>query len=150
MKRPLAVLVRDRAGKIRAQLRAPDRHRPVSGRGERRDRHGLAVGVSKIAIHQNRRGTRNANDFVVLSPAGQSAPIRKEIESWLESRGLTLNATKSRTVNVTQEAIRFLGFTVKVRRNRNGRSYPHVEASGESCRSLRGKVSRILNHRPQW
>jgi group II intron reverse transcriptase/maturase len=93
---------------------------------------------------------RYADDFVVLSPAGQGAPIRQEIESWLESRGLTLNARKTRTVNVTREAIRFLGFTVKVRRSRAGRSYPHVEASGESCRSLRGKVSRILNHHTQW
>ena len=93
---------------------------------------------------------RYADDFVVLSPAGQGAPIREEIEGWLESRGLTLNTLKTRTVKVTQEAIRFLGFTVKVRRSRAGRSYPHVEASGESCRSLRGKVSRILNHHTQW
>lgn len=93
---------------------------------------------------------RYADDFVVLSPAGQGAPIRQEIESWLEGRGLTLNALKTRTVNVTREAIRFLGFTVKVRRSQSGRSYPHVEASGESCRSLRGKVSRILNHHTQW
>jgi group II intron reverse transcriptase/maturase len=96
------------------------------------------------------RMIRYADDFVVLSPAGQSGPVRKAIESWLESRGLTLNALKTRTVNVTREAIRFLGFTVKVRRGQSGRSYPHVEASGESCRSLREKVSRILNHHTQW
>jgi group II intron reverse transcriptase/maturase len=96
------------------------------------------------------RMIRYADDFVVLSPAGQSAPIRKEIESWLESRGLTLNALKTRTVNVTQEAIRFLGFTVKVRRSRAGRSYPHVEATAEGCRSLRKKVERILNHSTEW
>ena len=96
------------------------------------------------------RMMRYADDFVVLSPAGQSEQIRKEIEGWLESRGLALNTEKTRTVNVTQEAIRFLGFTLKVRRSRAGRSYPHVEASGESCRGLRQKVSRILNHRTQW
>jgi RNA-directed DNA polymerase len=99
---------------------------------------------------QRHRMVRYADDFVVLSPAGQSAPVREEIESWLEGRGLKLNAAKTRTVKVTQEAIRFLGFSVKVRRSRNGRSYPHVEASGESCRELRQKVSRILNHRTQW
>jgi RNA-directed DNA polymerase len=96
------------------------------------------------------RMIRYADDFVVLSPAGQNGPVRQEIESWLASRGLTLNARKTRTVNVTREAIRFLGFTVKVRRSRAGRSYPHVEASGESCRSLRAKVSGILNHHTQW
>jgi group II intron reverse transcriptase/maturase len=96
------------------------------------------------------RMIRYADDFVVLSPKGQSAPVREEIESWLESRGLTLNATKTRTVDVSREAIRFLSFTVKVRRSRNGRSYPHVEASGEGCRSLREKVSRILNHSTEW
>lgn len=96
------------------------------------------------------RMVRYADDFVVLSPAGQSAGVRKEIESWLEARGLALHATKTRTVNVTREAIRFLGFTLKVRRSQNGRSYPHVEASGESCRALREKVGRILNHRTQW
>jgi RNA-directed DNA polymerase len=96
------------------------------------------------------RMIRYADDFVVLSPNGQSAQARQEIESWLEGRGLTLNADKTRTVNVTQEAIRFLGFTLKVRRSRNGRSYPHVEASVVGCRSLREKVSRILNHSTQW
>ena len=105
-------------------------------------------------VNESNRGRhrmiRYADDFVVLSPAGQSAPIRQEIESWLAGRGLTLNALKTRTVNVTQEAIRFLGFTVKVRRSQSGRSYPHVEASGESCRSLRAKVSGILNHHTQW
>ncbi len=105
-------------------------------------------------INESSRGRhrliRYADGFVVLSPAGQGAPIRQEIESWLAGRGLTLNALKTRTVNVTQEAIRLLEFTVKVRRSQSGRSYPHVEASGESCRSLRGKVSRILNHHTQW
>jgi group II intron reverse transcriptase/maturase len=96
------------------------------------------------------RMIRYADDFVVLSPKGQSAPIRHEIESWLAGRGLTLNATKTRTVDVTREAIRFLGFTVKVRRSRTGRSYPHVEASTEGCRSLREKVGRLLHHRTEW
>ena len=60
--------------------------------------------------HQRRhRLIRYADDFVVLSPAGQSAPIRQEIESWLESRGLELHATKARTVNVTQQASAFWG-----------------------------------------
>jgi hypothetical protein len=39
---------------------------------------------------------------------------------------------------------------VKVRRSRAGRSYPHVEAAGESCRSLRAKVSCILYHSTEW
>ena len=33
------------------------------------------------------RMIRYADDFVVLSPAGQSGPVREEIESWLEGRG---------------------------------------------------------------
>jgi hypothetical protein len=72
------------------------------------------------------------------------------LQRWLETKGLELNVEKTRTVNVTQEAIRFLGFTLKVRRSQNGRSYPHVEASGASCRELREKVGRILNHCTQW
>jgi RNA-directed DNA polymerase len=99
---------------------------------------------------QRHRMVRYADDFVVLSPKGQSAQVRREIEGWLDSRGLVLNASKTRTVNLTQESIRFLGFGLKVRRGRNGRQYTHVEASGESCRTLREKMSRILNHRTQW
>ena len=49
------------------------------------------------------RMVRYADDFVVLSPAGQSAGVRKDIESWLEARGLTLHTTKTRTVNVTRK-----------------------------------------------
>ena len=37
-----------------------------------------------------------------------------------------------------------------MRQSRNGRTYPPIEASGEGCRELRAKVSRLLNHRTQW
>ena len=93
---------------------------------------------------------RDADDFVVLSPPGRSAEARQEIAGWLESRGLEFNTRKTRTVNLTQEGIRFLGFGVKVRRNRNGRPYAHVEPTGESSQALRDKVSGILHHRTQW
>lgn len=99
---------------------------------------------------QRHRMVRYADDFVVLSPAGQGEEVRKEVEDWLASRGLALNATKTRTVNLTRESIRFLGFGVATRKSRKGRSYVHVEATGESCRGLREKVGRILNHRTQW
>ena len=87
---------------------------------------------------------------MVLSPPGRSAEVRPQIERWLESRGLALNASKTRTVNVTQESIRFLGFGLKVRRSRKGRQYAHVEPTGASCAALREKVRDILNHRTQW
>jgi len=93
---------------------------------------------------------RYADDFVVLSPPGRSAEARQQIEQWLASRGLVLNATKTRTVNLTQEGIRFLGFGVKVRRSRQGRNYTHVEPAGVSCTALRDKVRDILNHATQW
>jgi len=99
---------------------------------------------------QRHRMVRYADDFVVLSPPGRGAQVRREIEGWLQSRGLALNPGKTRTVNLTQEGIRFLGFGLTVRRSRNGRQYAHVEATGESCRSLREKVGRILNHHTQW
>lgn len=99
---------------------------------------------------QRHRMVRYADDFVVLSPPGRSAEARQEIERWLESRGLAFNASKTRTVNLTREGLRFLGFGVKVRRSRNGRPYAHVEATGESCQALREKVRGILNHRTQW
>jgi len=98
---------------------------------------------------QRHRMVRYADDFVVLSPAGQSAQVRQQIEGWLAGKGLALHAGKTRTVNVTREAMSFLGFTLQVRRSRNGRSYPHVEASGASCRELREKVGRLLHPRTQ-
>jgi RNA-directed DNA polymerase len=39
---------------------------------------------------QRHRMVRYADDFVVLSPKGQSAQARREIEGWLDSRGLAL------------------------------------------------------------
>ncbi len=64
---------------------------------------------------QRHRLIRYADDFVVLSPPGRSTEAHQQIEQWLASRGLELNAHKTRTVNLTQEGIRFLGFRVKVR-----------------------------------
>lgn len=93
---------------------------------------------------------RYADDFVVLSPPGQSAPVRQQIERWLQSRGLAFNASKTRTVNLTREGIRFLGFGVKVRQSRKGRAYAHVEPTGASCQALREKVRGLLSHHTQW
>lgn len=96
------------------------------------------------------RMVRYADDFVVLSPPGRSGKARQQIEQWLTSRGLELNASKTRTVNLTRESIRFLGFGVKVRRSRQGRQYAHVEPTGASCQALREKVRSLLSHHTQW
>jgi len=93
---------------------------------------------------------RYADDFVVLSPPGRTAEARQQIEQWLHRRGLALNVSKTRTVNLTQESIRFLGFGVKVRRSRQGRKYAHVEPTGASCQALREKVRSLLSHHTQW
>jgi len=100
--------------------------------------------------HKRHRMVRYADDFVVLSPVGQGGEVRAEIGQWLASKGLALNASKTRTVKVTEESITFLGFGLEVRRGQSGKSYPHIEVAGRSRQALREKLGGILNHRTRW
>ena len=62
----------------------------------------------------------------------------------------TVNEVKTRTVNIRQTGINFLGFNLTWRRSPRGRSYLHAEPSQKSRGSLREQLGAILNHWTLW
>jgi len=93
---------------------------------------------------------RYADDFVILCRPGQGAGLRERLQGWLERKGLKLNERKTRLVDIRQEGIKFLGFSLTWRRGRRGRSYPHVEPHAQSQNKLREGVREILNRGTLW
>ena len=94
---------------------------------------------------------RYADDFVILSRPGQAAELLARLKRWLAAHGLTLNETKTRTLDVRAEGFKFLGFAVSWRRVRqSGRHYPHVEPHPKSQMKLRDQLREKLNHWTLW
>jgi len=94
---------------------------------------------------------RYADDFVILCGKGHSTELLERLKRWLSARGLTLNETKTRVVDVRKESIKFLGFGLSWRKSRNtGRTYLHIEPHGQSVQKLRDKVKEKLNHWTTW
>jgi group II intron reverse transcriptase/maturase len=89
---------------------------------------------------------RYADDFVILSRPGPGAELQARLKQWLAAHGLTLNETKTRTLEVRAEGFKFLGFGVSWRRGKTGRNYPHMEPHPKSQTKLRDKLREKLNH----
>jgi RNA-directed DNA polymerase len=66
---------------------------------------------------------RYADDFVIACRAGRGGEVRQRIKRWLEAKGLKLNETKTRMVDIRQEGINFLGFNLTWRQSLKGRRY---------------------------
>jgi group II intron reverse transcriptase/maturase len=90
---------------------------------------------------------RYADDFVLLCRPGQGPALYERLKVHLAVKGLTLNAAKTRVVDVRQgERFQFLGFEVSWRMSdRSGRWYPHVEPGRKARQNLRASVRRELN-----
>ncbi len=89
---------------------------------------------------------RDADDFVGLSPPGKGKEWYRRLKVYLERKGLTLNAAKTRVFDIRQQSLTLLGFTVRWQRSRpTGRSYPHVEPSPKARRQLHDATRQILN-----
>ena len=59
----------------------------------------------------------------------------------LQALGLTLHSAKTRVLDARQEAVTFLGFTLRVvRSRRTGRMFPLVQPSAPACQRLRDAV----------
>lgn len=93
---------------------------------------------------------RYADDFVILSEPGEGAGLLERLRAWLEKAGLELNEEKTKQVDIREETIAFLGFSLSWRRGRSGASYVHTEPSAKSQKRLRDKVRAILAWRLQW
>ena len=90
---------------------------------------------------------RYADDFVLLCRPGRGAALYQRLKSYLQAKGLRLNETKTRVLDVRRESFRFLGFEVSWRCSaQTRRSYVHVRPSPKSERRLREKVRQELNH----
>ena len=96
------------------------------------------------------RMIRYVDDFVILCRTGKAQGILERTKRWLDARGLTLNESKTRLVDIRLEAINFLGFNLTWRRSFRGRQYLHVEPNQKSRKALRENLRGIMNHWTQW
>jgi group II intron reverse transcriptase/maturase len=148
-----------------AWLRAPIQEEDPAGGGPRRRRNergtpqGGVISPLLANLYLNRLDhevnerceckpvmVRYADDFVILCRRGEGPALLGRLKQWLDRRGLTLNETKTRLVDIRQEGIKFLGFSLSQRRGFGGGRYIHVEPHAKSQQKLREVVRTRLNH----
>jgi RNA-directed DNA polymerase len=89
---------------------------------------------------------RYADDFVLLTKPGRAAGLQERLKVYLDRKGLTLNAAKTRLLDIRQESLQFLGFTIRWQQSRRtGRCYPNVEPSAKARQKLHQNVRSQLN-----
>ncbi len=93
---------------------------------------------------------RYADDFVIACRSGHGPAILERTKRWLKAKGLQLNEIKTRVVDIRQEGINFLGFSLTRRKSMKGRSYLHVEPSQKSRAALQQNLRGILSQWTHW
>lgn len=89
---------------------------------------------------------RYADDFVLLTKPGRAAGLQERLKVYLDRKGLTLNAAKTRLLDIRQESLQFLGFAIRWQQSRRtGRCYPNVEPSAKARQKLHQNVRSQLN-----
>ncbi len=84
---------------------------------------------------------RYADDFVVLCKRGTERPMTI-IQNILTRLELTLNKSKTRIVNASQECFDFLGFELRIARSwRTGNLYPNVRPSRKSLKTIKSRLT---------
>ena len=89
---------------------------------------------------------RYADDFIIACRPGQAQKVLERTTRWLKAKGLKLNESKTRLVDIRQRGIDFLGFNLTWRQSFKHRRYLHVEPSQKSRQALREALGAILNH----
>ena len=85
-----------------------------------------------------------ADDFVILC-RGPAADAFVVTQQWMRALKLTLNETKTRTCDATQEPFDFLGYTFGPMVHRpTGRTYVAAQPSRQAMARLRERVRGIL------
>ena len=85
-----------------------------------------------------------ADDFVILCQ-GPAAEALAVVRRWMQALKLTLNETKTRTCDATQEHFDFLGYTFGPMVHRpTGRTYVGAQPSRRAMARLRERVRGIL------
>jgi hypothetical protein len=104
------------------------------------ERHGLES-------HYRARLVRYADDLVICCAHNVQAP-RQVLERVLDRLDLSLNETKTRTVDAQTEPFDFLGFSFQMRRNRrSGKHYPHVQPSKRSIQRIKDRTKQLTERR---
>lgn len=86
---------------------------------------------------------RYADDFVVLCKRGTERPMAI-IQHILARLELTLNKSKTRVVNASQERFDFLGFEFRIAKSwRTGNLYPNVQPSRKSLKTIKSRLSSM-------
>ena len=86
---------------------------------------------------------RYADDFVVLCKRGTERPMTI-IQNILTRLELTLNKSKTRMVNASQERFDFLGFELRIARSwRTGSLYPNVRPSRKSLKTIKSRLTAM-------
>ena len=89
---------------------------------------------------------RYADDFVLM---GKTIPdeVVEKLKTILSRMGLTLNEEKTRMVQASETAFKFLGFTIRYDRDLKGRDkrYWNILPSEKSEKKIRQKINDILH-----
>ena len=109
----------------------------------------LDHGVNQKCVGKARM-VRYADDFVIMCRPGQAQEVLQRTAKWLTAKGLKLNESKTRLVDIRREGINFLGFNLTWRKSLQHRRYLHVEPSQKSRQALREHLGEILNHWTRW
>ncbi len=93
------------------------------------------------------RLVRYADDLVLLCRYNVDKVFIKMADA-LHDLGLTLNADKTKIINATKESFTFLGFTVRVTKNRRtGKTFPLVVPSKKAMLHIRKEIKEITIRR---
>lgn len=89
------------------------------------------------------RLVRYADDMVLLCARDTQRPLSM-LKYLLGRLGLSLNESKTKTVNAWDQSFDFLGFEFRMRRSpRSGKSYPHVQPSKKSVKRIKAKLTEL-------
>jgi RNA-directed DNA polymerase len=86
---------------------------------------------------------RYADDFVVLCRKGVEEPLNA-VRHVLERLGLSLNETKTHTVDAREAGFDFLGFTIQMSLGaKSGKPYPNVRPSDKAVKKIKARLTAL-------
>lgn len=93
------------------------------------------------------RLVRFADDMVICCGRDVQRP-EAVLRHVLDRLGLTLNETKTHTVNAYAESFDFVGFSFRLRRSRrSGKFYPHVEPGKKAVQRIKDHTRELTDRR---
>lgn len=93
------------------------------------------------------RLVRFADDMVICCAHDAERP-KVVLRHVLDRLGLTLNETKTHTVNAYAESFDFVGFNFQLRQSRrSGKFYPHVEPGKKAVQSIKDRTRELTDRR---